>query len=788
MSTRYNDDTPSQEHLVRSLGFVDVMMIGIAGLVGGAIFVLTGPAIGLAGGSVIVAFIINAIITLFTAMGYAELGSAIPEAGGGYLWVREGLPRPNAFISGWMAWFAHIVAGSLYAVGFGSFLFSLLKMVNILGDHPLLGIIPFDKLIAVASIAAFTYINVKGVSETGKAGTIVTIVQLGAIAALIGAGFWTIHTHPNWKANFADFLPNGIGGIVAAMGLTFIAFEGYEIIVQTGEEVKNPKKNIPRAIFTSLAIVVVLYCLVAFVSIGAIFPPGVPAWKYIGHYGDLGITKAAALFLPYGAFIVLGGGIVSSLAALNATTFSSSRVSFAMGRHYNLPHRLSTIHPKHKTPHVAIGISGVIMAVMAYALPLDQIAVAAGVIFLLLFTQVNIAVINIRRMYGDKLNYGFKIPFFPIIPIIGVFLKLGLALYLLVTQPLSWVISALWILVGFALYRMYTFKKEIEHYAPIVTSEGHLTRNEYRILIPYTPENPDRLIKYAIRVAKENDGEVNVLRVITVPNQTPLSAGTAFADAARKSFEPLEKMLEQEKILNHYLVRISHDTSEAVLATIEEQKIDLLITDFETYRNNKKLQTLSTCNVLAIRTTGDDLTLFESSVEGSEDLTPVAQTAERRLKKNMVVLYDGGYHSDLVLKATSWLEHSGKFNVSVLAVNKRREDQSVEDAKEFEDHVAQDNKRKEYLEQVGVEFNEIYLSEETGKNSEKFADLILSAVNASQPDLVVTGATIGKFSFFNNSHLLSLLDQLNCPVVIAREFTIPGVHRAKTWFLKVLRW
>jgi hypothetical protein len=335
---------------------------------------------------------------------------------------------------------------------------------------------------------------------------------------------------------------------------------------------------------------------------------------------------------------------------------------------------------------------------------------------------------------------------------------------------------------------MYTFKKEIEHYAPLVTSEGHLTRKEYRILIPYTPENPDRLIKYAIRVAKENDGEVNVLRVITVPNQTPLSAGTAFADAARKSFEPLEKMIEQENILNHYLVRISHDTSEAVLATIEEQKIDLLITDFETYRNNKKLQTLSTCNVLAIRTTGDDLSLFESSVEGSEDLTPVARTPERSLKKNMVVLYDGGYHSDLVLKATSWLEHSGKFNVSVLAVNKRREDQPAEDVKEFEDRVAQDNKRKEYLEQVGVEFNEIYLSEETGKNSEKFADLILSAVNASQPDLVVTGATIGKFSFFNNSHLLSLIDQLNSPIVIAREFTIPGVHRAKAWFLKVIRW
>ena len=304
-----------QQHLVRSLGLVDIIMIGIAGLVGGAIFVLTGPAIGLAGPAAIIAFIINAVITLFTAMGYAELGSAMPEAGGGYLWVREGLPRPNAFISGWMAWFAHIVAGSLYSVGFGSFLFSLLKMINILGNQPLLGIIPFDKLIAVASVAAFTYINIKGVSDTGKTGTIVTVFQLGTILVLIGAGFWAIHSHPNWHTNFADFMPKGLGGIVAAMGLTFIAFEGYEIIVQTGEEVKNPKKNIPRAIFISLALVVVMYCLVAFVSIGSIFPVGIPSWKFIGEGGDLGIKKAAELFLPYGGFVVLIGGIVSSLGS-----------------------------------------------------------------------------------------------------------------------------------------------------------------------------------------------------------------------------------------------------------------------------------------------------------------------------------------------------------------------------------------------------------------------------------------------------------------------------------------
>ena len=757
---------------MRTLSLTDIIMVGIAGMIGGAIFVLTGPAIGLAGDAVIIAFILNAVITLFTAMAYAELGSAMPEAGGGYLWIREGLPRPNAFISGWMAWFAHIIAGSLYAVGFGAFMYYLLgpHVAGILSDQPLLGIIPVDKLFAIASIAAFTYINIKGTSETGKTGTIVTFVQLGTIFALVGAGFWTMYNNPDWTTNFADFMPTGIAGLVAAMGLTFIAFEGYEIIVQTGEEVKNPKRNIPRAIFISLAIVVTLYCLVAFVSIGSIFPEGIASWEFIGREGELGIMRAAEMFLPYGVFIVLGGGMVSTLAALNATTFSSARVAFAMGRHYNLPHKLSLIHPKNRTPHVAIVISGIIMAFVAYSLPLADIAVAAGVIFLLLFTQVNIAVITIRRIYGDKLSYGFKTPFFPIIPIIGIFLKLGLALYLLVTQPLSWGITVLWILVGFVIYRMYTFKQEIQHYAPIVTSEGDLKRQDYRILIPYTPENPDRLIKYAIRIAKETAGEVNILRVITVPAQTPLSAGVAFADTAKRSFEPLEKMLDSESIPNHYLVRVSHDATEAILATIEEQKIDLLVTDFEALRHDRKLMTLMTCKVLAIMAENDLLQLEPERERIDMDLEARAISATD--KKNMVVVYDGGEHSDVVLKATSWLEHSGRFKVGLLSINKGGSEKNS---------VAM---QQDYLNQLGVELKEVQL---TSDSSSRSAEVVLSAVSSFHPDLVVLGATVGGFSVFHNPDFLALLDQLDCPVIIARGFTIPGMHRAKSVIMRAFR-
>lgn len=762
---RTNSGPTSHNQLVRSLGLLDILMVGIAAMIGGSIFVLTGPAIGLAGSAVIIVFIINGIITLFTAMAYAELGSAMPEAGGGYLWVREGLPRPNAFISGWMAWLAHIIAGSLYAVSFASFLTGLLDMTNISHDLLLLNLIPLDKLIAVLSIGAFTYVNFKGTSETGKTGVVVTIIQLGLIFILITAGLWIMNGSPDWEMNFSDFAPMGVTGIVAAMGLTFIAFEGYEVIVQTGEEAKNPRRNIPRAIFISLGAVIILYCLIAFVSIGAIFPVGTESWKYIGEGGELGIMKAAELILPYGAFIVLGGGLISTLAALNATTFSSARVAFAMGRNYNMPNQLSAIHRKNKTPYNAILISGIIMAIMAYGLPLAQIAVAAGVIFLLLFTQVNMAVITIRRIYGDKLEYGFKTPFFPIIPIIGIFLKLGLAVYLLFTQPLSWAITIVWVVIGFFVYRMYTFRKEIEHYAPIVTSEGDLERKDYRILIPYTPEDPDRLLKYAIRVAKENIGEINILRVITVPKQTPLSAGTGYAETARKSFEPIDKLLDKENIPNHYLVRISHDANEAILATVEEQKIDLLITDFEAFRNSKKIQTLLTCDVLTILSEGNEEFTFE----------PTRNSKGRVAQKNLVVLYDGGDHSDVVLKATSWLERSGQFKINVLYINTKNDDEQEKIVR-----ITDILRQKEYLEQVGIEFNEITLSDNDLKYSNEAADTILSSLGTFQPDVLITGASISKFSFFTDPHFLNMLYELKCPVIVARHFAIPGVHTIKT--------
>ncbi len=274
---------------------------------------------------------------------------------------------------------------------------------------------------------------------------------------------------------------------------------------------------------------------------------------------------------------------------------------------------------------------------------------------------------------------------------------------------------------------------------------GDLSRRDFRILIPYTPENPDRLLKYALWIAKENDGELNILRVITVPKQTPLSAGIAYAEAAKKSFQPLERLLERDNILNHYLVRISHDASEAILATVEEQKIDLLITDFEAFRSSKKLQTILTCDVLGILAGGGDDFLFNSTDNNNkiESESRLVNAQDQLSKKNLVVLYDGGDHSDIVLKTTSWLEHSGLFKINVLYVNTKGEENKKPEI--LQDVI----KQKEYLQQSGVEFNEIIIPDDTLNDTIKSSDIIESALNNAQPDLLIVGATISKFSFLS---------------------------------------
>ena len=261
-------ESVASTELSRDLGLFDITMVGVAAMIGAGIFVLTGIAAGTAGPALIVAFALNGVVTLLTAMIYAELGSAMPQAGGGYVWVRYGLPGGSAFMAGWMDWFAHAVAGSLYALGFASYLVETLNMMGF-GTFGIPHAV-FTKGTAVTIALVFIYINFKGASETGAIGNIITVGKIAIIGIFVVSGLVVIFGDPTRLQAFVPFAPRGFGGVLGAMGLTYIAYEGYEVIVQTGEEVKDPRRNIPKAIFYALAIVVPIYILVAFTCIGAV--------------------------------------------------------------------------------------------------------------------------------------------------------------------------------------------------------------------------------------------------------------------------------------------------------------------------------------------------------------------------------------------------------------------------------------------------------------------------------------------------------------------------------------
>lgn len=574
------DTKTAEPTLVRDLTLFSSTMIGVGAMIGAGIFVLTGIGAGWAGPALMLAFILNGIATIFTAMVYAELGSSFPDAGGGYLWVKEALPQPAGFLSGWMSWYAHFVACSLYAVGFGSFFVEFLASLGF-------GFWGFEtalvsKVIAVLVVVLFTAINFRGASETGLAGNIVTVIKVLVLIAFIGFGLAATFRNPDWWQNFTPFAPNGAIGIFVAMGVTFIGFEGYEIIAQSSEEIIDPKNNIPKAVFYSLIIVVPIYVLIAFVAIGGLRGLEVPVWQYLGEQQELAMSRAAERFLPGGAFVLLFAGLMSTASALNATVFSSSRVSFAMGRDHNLPDIFSHISPKTHTPTYAILISSAFIIVGALTLPIEDIAAGTVVMFKLLFLLVNVSVINLRRNRPD-LDRGYIIPWFPGVPIIGIIVKLLLAVFLYELSPIAWYTAIAWIVGGVIFYYVYSRPRELERTeTPLVQEVVEPHTRRHNILVSIANEHHIEPLAHVARaVAREKHSAIWGMHAVRVPDIVPIGSSREIALEKQGLLEKATATADSEVPFN-WMLRATHDVGRAIQDSIRRKDINLLVMGWPT--------------------------------------------------------------------------------------------------------------------------------------------------------------------------------------------------------------
>ncbi|WP_456329908.1 amino acid permease [Archaeoglobus sp.] len=562
-----------QVSLSRDLSFFDITMIGIAGMIGAGVFALTGIAAGIAGPAIILAFFLNGIIATLTGLAYAELGSAMPQAGGGYLWIKEAMGDYAGFMAGWIDWAAHTIACALYAVTFGAFFAEMLvEFIGLPLPHELTA-----KVSSLAMVSFLAFVNYKGAKESGFLGSLVTVVKVIILLVFAGFGIIKMLSYPDWPSSFSPFFPTGVSGVLAAMGLTFIAFEGFEIIVQSGEEVKDPEKNIPRAIVVSLWVAVGIYILIAFSLLGAV-RADVPSWMYLGQLAELSLVKVADSIMPLGGWMILAGGLISTISAMNATIYSSSRVIFALSRSGYLHRSLSAINERTRTPHYAIFFSYVIIATASLA-PIEAVASAASLMFIILFLAVNVTLIILRLRRPD-IQSKFRLPLVPLLPAIAAIL-LAVVSYFLITQvehgESVFLITIAWMFLGSLFYFAYSEKeleKREEEEVLTVFTERPIEKSDFTILVPVAnPVIARKLVRFAELIARKKNGSVVVLNTVKLPPQTPISAP---AKEVKKAKEMVEELMNLS-VPSGGVVKVSHDVPEAILSTVEEWKVDMVV-------------------------------------------------------------------------------------------------------------------------------------------------------------------------------------------------------------------
>jgi len=702
--------------LSRELSLFHITMMGLGMMIGAGVFLGIGNSVYIAGpGGVLLTFSLNGIIALLTALSYAELSSAVPHAGGAYNFARLAFGRGTSFTAGWMEWFASSVAGSLYAVTFAIY------TVRYFQGLGLIDWIPFstystEKIVAFLIALLFLYINYRGASETGKIGAFLTLGQTLFLVLIGLIGFIIAVKDPSRLQNFSPFLPHGWSKLLITMGFTYVAFEGYEVIAQAGDETIDPKSNLPKAMIYSVAIVTFTYVAVAFASLIAVKAgssgiEGAP-WEWIGQFRERGFGEAVARLMPFGNFFLTLAVIFASVSALNATIYSATRASYALGRDRMLPKIFSSISDKRKTPWVALLFSGIIVISVAVLLPTMDVASSASIMFLFLFFLVNLSVIKIRLTMGDELDYGFIMPLFPWFPIFAIICQAILAIWLVHMSWISWIVAPLWIISGIIIYFFYS-----RSHATATADEIHVLEEErapegdqYRIMVAVAnPDNALSMIRTTYFISSAKQARIKLLHMVPVPDQVPLSDADKFMTEGKEGI--VEAMLYLVlKFPITTTIRYCRNIARGILNAVKSKKIDMLIMGWHGRPRGHGFKLGSTIDYIIERVPSNVVILKDCG--------------NRQFKKILVPV-GGGPNSAFALEIASILAEVDDGTITGLIVN--------------------DDKNKVDINQIALDpknIGKINAARILTKrvNAKNITDAILS--EAENHDLVIIGSTL----------------------------------------------
>ena len=563
----------SDEELAKDLGLVSAMTIGIGTMIGAGIFVLPGVAANAAGPIVVVSFVVGGVIAMVNALSISELGTAMPKAGGGYYYINKSLGPMFGSIAGMGDWMGLAFASAFYCIGFGQYLAVFVGLPAIAFLSPI-------QLGALLAGLVFVGVNYIGAKETGGVQTVIVFILLSILTVFAIAGFFSFDYAT--LAGEDGLTPFGVGAILPGTALVFVSFLGYAKIATVAEELKNPGRNLPIAIIGSVGIVTVVYTILVTTMLGVI------PWPELSQ--DAPVAQAAEVAFPSSigpiggiaaaaAAVMTVGALLATASSANASILASARINFAMGRDKIVTNWLNEIHPNFATPYRSILVTGglIIVFIAFLGRDIEVLAKAASVLHLIVYALMNAALIVFREADTPEYDPDFTVPLYPITPILGAVLSLGLVAFM---DGIEIALSAAFVIAAVVWYFVYArdkteqqgvlsdyirsrdkeFPDQVVEAADAVAPTGN--KGPTIMVAVANPRTESALITLAGAVAKHKDGRVLATHIVNVPDQTSLATAAehkAELDAssekllsdAKADAEAFDVPIETRTILSH---------------------------------------------------------------------------------------------------------------------------------------------------------------------------------------------------------------------------------------------
>ena len=448
--------------LPRSLSALSIISIGVGGIIGAGIFVLTGTAAATyAGPAVVLSFALAGLACAFVGLCYAELSSMIPVSGSSYTYTYATMGEFFAWVIGWDLMLEYAMGAATVSVGWSGYLVSILRDLGIhlppqlttsLGATVTLAdgsqATGLFNLPAALIVVALTLLLARGVKESASFNNLMVLVKVSVVVAfiLIGAAYVdTSHWAPFVPENKGAFGEFGWSGVLRGAGVVFFAYIGFDAVSTAAQEAKRPQKDMPVGILGSLAICTLLYVLVAGVLTGLV------------PYSELNVADPIAkgvdaVGLGWFAWPVKLGAITGLTTVILVLLYGQSRIFYTMSKDGLLPPAFSRLHPRFGTPYVSQRLIGGAVALIAGLAPIGLLGEMVSIGTLFAFVLVCVAVLHLRRSEPSAPR-PFRAPGAPVTPILGILLCLALMAGL----PFdTWARLIVWMAIGVAVYFAYS--------------------------------------------------------------------------------------------------------------------------------------------------------------------------------------------------------------------------------------------------------------------------------------------------------------------------------------------